>query len=125
MGSSTENDASPPGRVLHADALVGYRFFDGSLHEHLTTSLRDVIASLTDNQDLRAVMCYGMGRPRSNSPDAKLPFRSSRPVVWAHFFNCAYYPEHDGPQSIVEKIVPALNECERDSSRERSGPKRL
>lgn len=89
-------------RILRITGL--HRVFDRGYRKYASKSLAEVVKSLTDNEDLRAVMCYNWDN--YGSRPSLTPFLMHSVIV-PHFKGGAFFPR-DGPDQIPNKIIPSI-----------------
>ncbi|XP_062874655.1 all-trans-retinol 13,14-reductase-like [Trichomycterus rosablanca] len=70
-------------------------------------SLSEVVNSLTDNKDLRAVLCYIFGTYGKPPKEASFSMQS---LLFCHYFNGAWYPK-GGSSQIAYNMIPIIEKA--------------
>eukprot|EP00957_Ditylum_brightwellii_P178145 13568770-Ditylum_brightwellii.AAC.1 len=81
------------------------RLLDGGFHHFSQQTVHEVLAQLTDNEELQAVLAYNYGD--YGMEPSRAPFLMHA-IVMQGYLNGAYYP-NGGPSTIVRKIVQTIN----------------
>ena len=89
-------------RMLRWTGLI--RLLDKGYHKYSSITLQEIVDSLTDNTDLKAVLMYNWGD--YGSLPSETPFLMQALLV-AHYRDGGYYPT-GGSDVIPKKIIPVI-----------------